>query len=406
MDPEFRYSVRTLVKAPGFTLVAVLSLALGIGVNTAVLAVGRAVLFQPLNVTDPGALVIAYNWRGDTATGLMQINSGGMKDDATGRALGSNFTYPAYTAFRSAVGDRADVFAFTFLRQANVSLGGQSAVGGGMLASGNYFATMGVPMHLGRGLDERDDRPDAEPAAVIGYGLWQRAFGGDGRGGAPSCERPAVHAGRHHRARLLWRVERRFSSHRRHRPRRRTADRCAAVEPFHEGRRHDVQRHERVVAAVMARVRDSADRGAVQAALSTAYARYLSATEGKTFTVEEMPAVTLVGGARATGIDAARLRDAAADARESRRSSARMREHRRADAGPRRRATPRILGPARARRGARASGAARPGREPRAGGGRGGLGVLLALWGSRAMVATWRVRCRRPSTSVPTSRSC
>ena len=77
------------------------------------------------------------------------------------------------------MGDRADVFAFTFLRQANVSLGGQSAVGSGMLASGNYFATMGVPMHLGRGLDERDDRPDAEPAAVIGYGLWQRAFGND-----------------------------------------------------------------------------------------------------------------------------------------------------------------------------------------------------------------------------------
>ena len=88
---ELRYSIRTLAKAPGFTLVAVLSLALGIGVNTAVLAVGRAVLFQPLNVSDPGALVIAYNWRGDTANGLMQINSDGMKDEATGRSLGSNF---------------------------------------------------------------------------------------------------------------------------------------------------------------------------------------------------------------------------------------------------------------------------------------------------------------------------
>ncbi len=70
---ELRYSIRTLAKAPGFTLVAVLSLALGIGVNTAVLAVGRAVLFQPLNVSDPGALVVAYNWRGDTVNGLMQI---------------------------------------------------------------------------------------------------------------------------------------------------------------------------------------------------------------------------------------------------------------------------------------------------------------------------------------------
>ena len=54
--------------------------------------------------------------------------------------------------------EQADVFAFTFLRQANIAIDGQPLVGGGMLVSGNYFAGMRVPMDLGRGLDERDDR--------------------------------------------------------------------------------------------------------------------------------------------------------------------------------------------------------------------------------------------------------
>ena len=81
---ELRYSVRTLIKTPGFTAVAVLSLALGIGVNTAVLAVGRAVLYQPLNVRQPEQLVVAYNWRGDTVQGQMQLGSGSHTDPATG----------------------------------------------------------------------------------------------------------------------------------------------------------------------------------------------------------------------------------------------------------------------------------------------------------------------------------
>lgn len=137
---EFRYSLRGLAKAPGFTGVAVLSLALGIGVNTAVLAVGRAVLFQPLVVSHPEQLVIAYNWRGDAAKSQMQLGSGGTKDPATGRALATNVNYPTFTALRTAVREQADVFAFGLLRQANVTIAGSAAVGGGMLVSGNYFS--------------------------------------------------------------------------------------------------------------------------------------------------------------------------------------------------------------------------------------------------------------------------
>lgn len=176
---EVRYSVRVLRKSPGFTIVAVLSLALGIGVNTAVLAVARSVLLAPLPVREPDRLAVAYWWRGDPIKGVMQFASGGHKDPATGRNLSSNYDYPTYLALQAAVRDQADLFAFTFLRQANISLEGQPVMGAGMLVSGNYFRALGVPMHLGRGLDARDDRADAEPAAVIGFGMWSRAFGGD-----------------------------------------------------------------------------------------------------------------------------------------------------------------------------------------------------------------------------------
>jgi len=176
---EIRSGLRALAKTRGFTAVTVLSLALGIGVNTAVLGVARAVLLQPLPVPDPDRLVTAYWWRSDMVSGLRQMNSGGYKDASTGRMLSSSYDYGSYTAVRDSVASKADVFAFTFLRQMNVSTDGQPVVGGGMLVSGNYFSAMGVPMHLGRGIEPADDRADAEPAAVLGYGLWQRAFGGD-----------------------------------------------------------------------------------------------------------------------------------------------------------------------------------------------------------------------------------
>src|SRR5262245_38774320 len=120
---DFRYSARLLLRTPGFTFVAVLSLALGIGVNTAVLSFGRAVLLQPLPVVRPHELGVAY-WFGEGARGFRQFNSSGTRDEA-GRSLASNYSYPMYDALRQAPGESADVFAFTFLRRVNVSGEGQ-----------------------------------------------------------------------------------------------------------------------------------------------------------------------------------------------------------------------------------------------------------------------------------------
>jgi predicted permease len=114
----------------------------------------------------------------------MQYMSTGGIDPRTGRSLTSNFSYPDYQAFRAALqteagGAPVELFAFCFLQRASISVESQPTVGAGMLVSGNYFAGMRVPIAAGRGLVERDDRDDAEPAVVVSYAFWQRAFGGD-----------------------------------------------------------------------------------------------------------------------------------------------------------------------------------------------------------------------------------
>src|SRR5688500_6319998 len=115
---EIRHGARALAASPGFTVVAVLSLALAIGVNTAVLGVARAVLLAPLAVGAPSELRLVY-WSADkTTAGVNQITSSGLRDPRTGRDFGTNYSYPIFQALReTARGLGTDAFAFTFLRQ-------------------------------------------------------------------------------------------------------------------------------------------------------------------------------------------------------------------------------------------------------------------------------------------------
>jgi predicted permease len=173
------YGGRLLRRSPAFTIVAVLSLALGIGVNTAMLALGRSILYQPLPVDRPEQLVV-LNWmRADAGRNPMQMGASGGRDAATGRNLQSNFSFPMYQALRAAVQHDADVFAFAMLRQVNVTVGDHAVTAAGMLVSGSYFGGIGARVHLGRGLDAGDERSDAEAAVVLGYRFWQRTFGSD-----------------------------------------------------------------------------------------------------------------------------------------------------------------------------------------------------------------------------------
>jgi len=176
---EVRHAVRGLLRSPGFTAVAVLSLALGIGANTAIFSVVRSVLYTPLAVDSPGELSLVY-WERPTMQGVQQYNSSGGTDPVTGVRLSSNYSFPIYERLRQAAGLSVELLGYNFVRQLAVVVDDQpAAVAAGMMVSGDYFSTLRLSTILGRPLYESDDRPDATRVAVISYRFWQRAFGGD-----------------------------------------------------------------------------------------------------------------------------------------------------------------------------------------------------------------------------------
>jgi predicted permease len=157
---NLRYGARMLMKKPGFTLIAVISLALGVCANTAIFSVVNAALLRPLPVEEPEALVGLYR----------KIP----QDPNYNR-----FSYPNYVDVRNRNQAFESLTAYYFT-PFNLSGAGQTERVYGKVVTGNYFSTLGVKMNQGRAfLHEEDRTPNANPVAVIGYGLWQRRFGGD-----------------------------------------------------------------------------------------------------------------------------------------------------------------------------------------------------------------------------------
>jgi hypothetical protein len=161
---ELRYGARMLAKNPGFSLIAVLTLALGIGANTGIFSLVNAILLRPLPVADPARLVsVSLVKRQDAGLGL--------------------FSYLDYEDFR----DRNEVLAgIAAYRFAPMNLGGIVGKAGdnervwGYLVSGNYFDVLGVKATVGRTFSPEEDRtPDAHPVIVLSYGCFERRFGAD-----------------------------------------------------------------------------------------------------------------------------------------------------------------------------------------------------------------------------------
>jgi predicted permease len=177
MFQDLRYGVRMLLKSKGFTVVAVLSLALGIGANTAVFSVVNAVLLKALPTSHPEQLVL-FRWLGGQGVVRGFIGST-EKDAATGLDTSTSISYPAFERFRDQNQTLTSVFAFASLGQLNLNADGQAEMARGQAVSGSYFVGLGVSAVLGRTLTSEDDKPTAEPAAVISYRYWQRRFGSD-----------------------------------------------------------------------------------------------------------------------------------------------------------------------------------------------------------------------------------
>src|ERR1051326_482856 len=162
---DWRYAARTLAGSPGFSIVAILSLALGIGANVAIYAVIRAVLLDPLPVPPPPELHAAGSHNRAPTRGILNINSTAYRDEKTGTSYGSNFSYSLYRQFREVGGD--GVFGFSYAGgDVNVSFADRPVVASSLLVSDNFFAALGVTTILGRPLTAADDRADAAPGAV------------------------------------------------------------------------------------------------------------------------------------------------------------------------------------------------------------------------------------------------
>ena len=164
---HLRYSFRSLRKNPGIAAIAVSSLALGIGANTAIFSLADRLLLRALPVRDPQALVLI------TANGPRRGSVDTPYDDTF------TFSYPMYCDFR----DRApklDGVAAWFPSPASVLLRGQTERISTNLVSGNYFQVLGIPMALGRPILPEDARVSgSSPVAVISHAMWEQRLGGD-----------------------------------------------------------------------------------------------------------------------------------------------------------------------------------------------------------------------------------
>ena len=176
---DLRYGLRMLAKSPGFTAVVILSLALGIGANTAIFSLIDAVMLKSLPVRQPEQLVL-LNWVSKGQSYVIQDYDGSSWADSKGRDVGTSFSYPIYRAIRARNNAFSDVLAFADAdQQLNLNVGGTSALAKGQYVSGNYFSTLGVGAAAGRTIINSDDEANAAPAAVISYAYWTSRFGRD-----------------------------------------------------------------------------------------------------------------------------------------------------------------------------------------------------------------------------------
>ena len=203
---DLRYAWRQLRKAPGFTIIAVITLALGIGANTAIFTLVQGILLRSLPVADPAMLYRV----GDLDDCCID---GGFANDNGDFDI---YSYDLYLHLKNSAPEFEQLAAVQS-GQPGFSVRRGSAVAKqlqGEFVSGNYFSTLGLGAYAGRPLSDSDDTPSSAPATVISYRAWQTEFAADSahrriqdfRSDSP------LHCRRHRPARLLWRPRHRYSA--------------------------------------------------------------------------------------------------------------------------------------------------------------------------------------------------
>jgi predicted permease len=173
---DLRYAARILRKSPGFTAIAVGSLALAIGANTTIFSIANTMLYERLGVPHPEQLRL-FTLIGDKNVAVH--SSWGRWDRLPdGRSTFDSFTYPIYKQLKKDNRVLQDIFAFKDIGRANVTVDGEVRAVQLELVSGNFYEQMQVTPVLGRAIVSSDDSvPSAGAVAVISDGFWQRSFG-------------------------------------------------------------------------------------------------------------------------------------------------------------------------------------------------------------------------------------
>jgi len=180
---DLRYGFRMLRRSPGMTAVAVLSLALGIGANTALFSVVDAVLLKTLPVEEPEQLVL-FEWQAGRQFRVSGASGTSNVDVPKGQRGLSLFRHDVFEQMRQAQvaaneSPLSELFAFGPIKEITAKVGDQPEVIDGQAVSGNYFTGLRVRPRLGRAIAADDDRPGAAPVVVLSNHFWQERFGAD-----------------------------------------------------------------------------------------------------------------------------------------------------------------------------------------------------------------------------------
>ena len=161
-----------------FTAMAVLSLALGIGANTAVYSFMDAIMLRALPVRHPEQLVI-LNWHAKAQPAVIHTFDGGGHQDAKTGFTSSYLPFPAVEFLSSNSSVLSNLFAFTYAGRTSVIFRNAAALAEGQYVTGGYFAGLGMPPAAGRLIDSDDDRAGATPITVLAWDYWRQRFAAD-----------------------------------------------------------------------------------------------------------------------------------------------------------------------------------------------------------------------------------
>jgi predicted permease len=295
---DLRYAFRRLCKNPGFTIVAVLTLALGIGANTAIFSVVQGVFLRSLPVDHPEQLVAvdwdATNW----PRGIVQSGYGG------------SFSYFVFQELRTKSSSVSNVFGFAPLgytaANTNVVVDGRAALVDGAMVTGGFFSGLGVNPILGRTINDEDDGASSPRVAVLSYNYWNSRFAADPRvvgrnisvnnlpctivGVAPAGFRGVVPGNN-------FDIYVSLSDGR-------------GLTPFGSRAKKDLFRDELWFwMQIMARMKPGVTLSAARTDLNAVFQTYLTSTVLKGYQMKELPYITIAPGGK--GLD--RLRQAIAD---------------------------------------------------------------------------------------------